>query len=109
MMEVSERAAARIREVVAESSALSGLRVGLRDGGCSGYAYLLAFEEQEDEDDTVIEFEGAKVFVHPLHAPFLAGSVLQWAEEEFQSGFHVDNPNVSRMCGCGESFDVALD
>ncbi len=109
MVEVSSRAAARIKQVVAERPELAGLRVGLRDGGCSGYTYLLAFEEQADEDDMVLEVEGAQVFVHPLHMPFIAGSTLQWAEAEFQSGFHLDNPNVTRMCGCGESFDVAMD
>ncbi len=108
MIEVSERAAARIAEIVREHGGVSGLRVGLQDGGCSGYTYLLDFEPAPDEEDHVIEVPGgARIFVHPLHAPFLAGSVLRYAEGEFQSGFHVDNPNVTRMCGCGESFDVA--
>ncbi len=107
MIDVSERAAKRILEIMsADTAKFVGLRVGLQDGGCSGYTYLLEFESDADEDDTVIEIHGAKVFVHPLHAPFLMGSTLRWAEEEFQSGFHVDNPNVSRVCGCGESFDV---
>ncbi|NCG20701.1 MAG: iron-sulfur cluster assembly accessory protein [Rhodobacterales bacterium] len=107
MIDVSERAAKRIQEIIVEGKCeFSGLRVGLRDGGCAGYTYLLEFEPKPDEDDTVIDAHGAKIFVHPLHAPFLMGSTLRWAEEEFQSGFHVDNPNVSRSCGCGESFDV---
>ncbi|MFT4626131.1 MAG: iron-sulfur cluster assembly accessory protein [Myxococcota bacterium] len=109
MLEVTERAAARICEVIREQPGLSGLRVGLRDGGCSGYAYLMAFEAEADEDDMVLEVNGAQVYVHPLHVPFLAGSKLGWAEEEFQSGFHLDNPNVSRVCGCGESFDLKMD
>ena len=107
MIEVSERAAARIVQIVQEQDGVTGLRVGLQDGGCSGYTYLLDFEVAPDEDDHVIEIFGARVFVHPLHVPFLMGSTLKFAEGDFQSGFHLDNPNVSRMCGCGESFDVA--
>ncbi len=107
MIDVSERAAARICQVIGQhAQAYSGLRVGLQDGGCSGYTYLLDFEATPEDEDHVIEAFGAKVFVHPLHVPFLMGSTLKWAEEEFQSGFHLENPNVKRSCGCGESFDV---
>lgn len=107
MLKVTESAAQRIREVLAErSEQFAGLRVGLKDGGCSGYTYLVDFEDKPDEDDMIIELDGAKVFVHPLHAPFLAGSVLTWAGDRFQAGFQLENPNVKRMCGCGESFDV---
>ena len=108
MLTITDRAAARIVEVIHDNPALVGLRVGLKDGGCSGYTYLMGFEEEVDEDDLVFEEGGAKIFVHPLHVPFLSGSVLGWAEAEFQSGFHLDNPNVARVCGCGESFDVAV-
>ena len=107
MISVSERAAARIREIVqAHPDELGGLRVGLQDGGCSGYTYLLDFEVEPEDEDLVVEHGGARVFVHPLHIPFLQGSTLHFAEAEFQSGFHLDNPNVKRLCGCGESFDV---
>jgi len=107
MLQISERAAAQIRTVTdTKTDGFVGLRVGLKDGGCSGYAYELAFEKDPEDDDMVFEKDGAKVFVHPLHLPYLAGSVLQWAEEDFQAGFTLENPNVSRVCGCGESFDV---
>ncbi len=108
MVEVTDGAAARIRAVIEEKNGdVTGLRVGLQDGGCSGYTYLLEFEPKADTEDVVIEKEGAKIFVHPLHVPFLAGSVLRWNEDRFQSGFVLDNPNIKRMCGCGVSFDVA--
>jgi iron-sulfur cluster assembly protein len=108
MLQISERAAAQIRTVIdTKAEGFVGLRVGLKDGGCSGYAYELAFERDPEDDDMVFERDGAKVFVHPLHLPYLAGSVLQWSEEDFQAGFTLENPNVSRVCGCGESFDVS--
>ncbi len=108
MVEISERAAARINEVLVENPEYSGLRVGLKDGGCSGYVYLMDFESGPDDDDLIFERDGARVYVHPLHLPFLDGSALGWAEGEMQSGFHLNNPQISRMCGCGESFDVEL-
>jgi iron-sulfur cluster assembly accessory protein len=107
MIQVSERAATRIQQVMSDNPGrYAGLRVGLQDGGCSGYTYLLEFEAEPDDDDLVIEREGARVFVHPLHLPYLAGSVLTWSEGELVSGFVLENPNVKRVCGCGESFDV---
>ena len=107
-IQLSERAVHRIHEVLAdEPGTYVGLRVGLQDGGCSGYTYLLQFETEPEADDVVFEKDGAKVFVHPLHLPFLAGSVLVWSEGDLMSGFALENPNVSRVCGCGESFDVS--
>lgn len=107
MLKVTEDAARQIKQVIAaRAGELQGLRVGLQDGGCSGYTYLLDFESAPEEEDMVIEAHGARVFVHPLHAPFLMGSVLTWAEGQFEAGFRVENPNVKQMCGCGDSFDV---
>ncbi len=80
-----------------------GLRFGLRDGGCSGYFYMLDFENQPDDDDIIHEQHGVRVFVHPLHVPFLAGSTIRFKSDVLESGFFVDNPNVERACGCGES------
>lgn len=107
MVSLTPRAIEHIRKVLSDHpERYAGLRVGLQDGGCSGYTYLLEFEKKPDDDDMVIEQDGAKVFVHPLHLPYLAGSAVDWAEGELQSGFRLENPNVKRVCGCGESFDV---
>lgn len=107
MLTLTNRAVNRIQQVVKDTSnKYAGLRVGLQDGGCSGYTYLLEFEPAPEEEDIVFEQGGAKVFVHPLHLPYLTGSALDWTEGELQSGFRLENPNVKRSCGCGESFDV---
>lgn len=106
MVKLTERAVARIHEVISAGADVAGLRVGLTDGGCSGYTYLMEFERSPDDDDLVFEQDGAKVFVHPLHLPYIAGSALDWEEGDLQSGFQLQNPNVKRVCGCGESFDV---
>jgi len=107
MVKITERAVDRIQRTLAEQPGrYAGLRVGLKDGGCSGYTYLLEFEREPEAEDLVFEQDGAKVFVHPMHLPYLAGSALDWAEGQLQSGFTLQNPNVKRTCGCGESFDV---
>lgn len=106
MLTVTEQAATRIKQVLAKHpDEYAGLRVGLQDGGCSGYTYLLDFERSPEADDMVFEQHGVKVFVHPLHAPFVSGSVLTWKEGRFESGFELENPNVRRTCGCGESLE----
>jgi iron-sulfur cluster assembly accessory protein len=83
-----------------------GLRFGIQGGGCSGYSYDLGFEEAPQPDDLVHEFDGVKVFVNPLHLEYLRGSVVDYRDELIGAGFHVENPNVKRKCGCGTSFDV---
>jgi iron-sulfur cluster assembly accessory protein len=83
-----------------------GLRFGVQGGGCSGYTYDLGFEESAQPEDEVFEFDGVKVFVNPLHVEYLRGSQIDYRDELIGAGFHVDNPNVKRSCGCGTSFDV---
>lgn len=107
MVHVTPAAAEQIRRVAVQKGwSEAGLRFGLKDGGCSGYAYLLDFEQRPDTDDLVHEEAGARVFIHPMHLVFLEGSVIDYKSGEFQSGFEVENPHAKRHCGCGESFDV---
>jgi iron-sulfur cluster assembly accessory protein len=83
-----------------------GLRFGLQGGGCSGYSYQLEFEEGPQPDDEVHEFDGVSVFLNPLHKEYLRGSEIDFRDELIGAGFHIENPNVKRKCGCGTSFDV---
>ena len=79
MIQVTEEAAVEIKRVLDEHGWQGyGLRFGLTDGGCSGYTYLLDFEAVPDEDDIVVEAYGVRVFVHPLHVPFIHGSTILW-------------------------------
>ena len=83
----------------------AGLRFGLQDGGCSGYTSLLDFEEKPADEDLVHEQHGVKVFIHPLHLPFVQDTLLDYKERTFEEGFDIQNPHAKRYCGCGESFD----
>ncbi len=106
MVTVTHEAATQIKRMLREQGWESrGLRFGLKDGGCSGYTYLLDFEEAPEADDHVLEEHGVRVFVHPLHVPFVQGSVIGWRDDLMETGIRVDNPNVKRACGCGTSVD----
>lgn len=83
-----------------------GLRYGLQGGGCSGYTYLLEFEEEPQPEDEVFSFDGVRVFMNPLHIEYLRGSVIDYSDTLMGAGFQIKNPNVKRQCGCGSSFDV---
>ncbi len=84
----------------------SGLRVAVRGGGCSGLEYALDFELEAREDDHVLEYDGLKVFVDPVSARYLGGTVIDYVMGTTGAGFKFSNPNASGSCGCGSSFSV---
>jgi iron-sulfur cluster assembly protein len=109
MITISDKGAEKVREFLASQEAdvsLAGLRVGVRGGGCSGFQYQLAFDEQR-EDDVVVESHGLKLLVDNASLPFVRGSVIDYEESLQGAGFKVSNPNVVAACGCGSSFRVA--
>lgn len=82
-----------------------GLRVGVKGGGCSGFSYLLGFDEQK-ERDTVYDFEGLKILMDKAHALYLLGMEIDWMEGLNNRGFVFNNPNAKETCGCGTSFSA---
>ncbi len=84
----------------------SGLRVMIVGGGCSGLSYDMDFEETSRDGDEVFEFEGLKVFVDPMSYSYLDGTRIDYREGFTYSGFHFENPNAKKSCGCGSSFTV---
>ena len=84
----------------------AGLRVGVKGGGCSGFQYNLAFDEQRD-GDVVFEDHGLKVLVDGQSLPYVDGSTIEYVDSLQGAGFKVSNPNVVAACGCGSSFRVA--
>ncbi len=106
-IEISEKAAAHIRTLSREKGTPSGgLRLGVKGGGCSGLSYFIDWAAEPSRFDQVFEKEGARVFVDPKSALFLAGTTIDWQQTLMQSGFVFRNPNVKSACGCGESFTV---
>jgi iron-sulfur cluster insertion protein len=103
---LTERAAARIAEIVTAQGAPAALRVAVLAGGCSGFQYKFELDTGTQPDDLVIEKGGAKVLVDPVSLELLAGGELDFADDLMGSYFAVRNPNAKSACGCGTSFSV---
>ena len=103
---VSDRAAARIAEIVAAEGRQAALRVAVLAGGCSGFQYKFELDEAPQDDDLIIEQGPARVFVDPASLDLLAGGQLDFSDELMGSYFSVRNPNAKSSCGCGTSFSV---
>ena len=90
-----------------ESQKMAGLRLGVQGGGCSGLNYVVRYETRPPTaKDNVIEQDGARVFVDPKSYPFLDGMTLDYHESLMERGFRFENPNATKSCGCGTSFQV---
>jgi len=106
-MVLSDSAASKIRELVLEEQNPDlKLRVYIIGGGCSGFQYGFAFEENSEEGDFIIDNEGVKMMVDPMSYPYLMGSVVQYKEDLQGSRFVIENPNAKTTCGCGSSFSI---
>ena len=82
-----------------------GLRVGVKGGGCSGFSYVMGFDEPKEGDDT-FEINGIKVFMQKSHAIYLLGMEIDFVEGLNNRGFSFTNPNAKESCGCGTSFSA---
>jgi len=103
------KAAAKIREQVAkrpQAGPQSGIRVGVKGGGCSGLSYVIEFCDQPRSRDRLFEEGGAKVYVDPKSLIYLNGTTLDFVDTFQQKGFKFLNPQQRSECGCGESFSV---
>lgn len=109
MITFTEKGAEKVREFLAGQSAdmaSSGLRVGVRGGGCSGFQYALAFDTERDDDEIFVDHE-LRILVDRPSLPYVRGAVVDYVESLQGAGFKVENPNVTAACGCGSSFRVA--
>jgi iron-sulfur cluster assembly protein len=110
MITFTEKGAEKVQEFLAGQGAAaaetSGLRVGVRGGGCSGFQYALAFDTERD-DDTVFQDHGLRILVDGPSLPYVKGAVVDYVDTLQGAGFKVENPNVIAACGCGSSFRVA--
>lgn len=85
---------------------IQGLRVGVRNKGCSGLSYFVEYADAPKKFEDVIEEKGVRIFIDPSSVMFLLGTEMDYVEDKLQSGFVFRNPNEKSRCGCGESFNV---
>ncbi len=103
----TESAANKVKALVAEENNPNlKLRVSVDGGGCSGFQYGFAFDENINDDDVVVEKNGATVLVDVTSIQYLNGSEVDYLEGLEGARFVVNNPNAKSTCGCGSSFSV---
>lgn len=81
------------------------LRVGVKGGGCSGFTYVLGFDNQKDGDEEFV-INGQKVVMQKSHQLYLMGIAIDWEDGLNNRGFTFNNPNAKDTCGCGTSFSA---
>ncbi len=107
VMSLSEAAAERVREIIADSERpIAGLRVGVKKGGCAGMEYTMDMVEAADPADERVTDKGVTLFVDPKAVLFLLGTVMDFETTKLRSGFVFRNPNEVSACGCGESVQL---
>jgi iron-sulfur cluster insertion protein len=106
-IEITENAAAKITELLAEENNPNlKLRTFVQGGGCSGFQYGFTFDEEQAEDDFVIERPGMTLLVDSMSMQYLMGAKIDYKDELMGSSFTIVNPNAQSTCGCGSSFSV---
>jgi|SRR5690625_484477 len=82
------------------------LRVFVQGGGCSGFQYGFTFDEDVNEDDTVIERDGVQLLIDPMSFQYLVGAEIDYKDDLEGAQFVIRNPNAMTTCGCGSSFAI---
>jgi iron-sulfur cluster assembly protein len=103
---LTDSAAKRVKDFLANRGKGVGLRLGVKTTGCSGMAYVLEFADTAEAGDEVFESQGVKIFVDAKSLVYIDGTELDFTKEGLNEGFKFNNPKEKATCGCGESFTV---
>ena len=108
MMDITESAVRQLQSLLSQraENGHKGLRVQVARGGCSGLQYEMTLDERK-QGDAVVERDGMQFFIDGDSVPYLRGATLDFSGGLSGAGFRVVNPNASRTCGCGTSFEAA--
>ena len=107
MVQLTERAVGKVKEIMSSQKPQpGGLRIAVVGGGCSGFSYSMAFENQPNMLDKTYNYDGLKVFVDQASLLYLDGAEVDYEESLEGAGFKFNNPQVKSTCGCGSSFQV---
>jgi iron-sulfur cluster assembly protein len=99
-------AAERVRTFMASRGKGIGLRLGVKQTGCSGYAYVVSYADEIGARDVVFEVSDVKVVVDTESLKYVDGTEIDFVRQGLNEAFKFRNPNVKGECGCGESFNV---
>jgi iron-sulfur cluster assembly protein len=103
---LTESAADRVKTFLAARGQGTGLRLGVRKTGCSGFAYVVNYADGPQPGDAIFEDRGVRVFVDAESLVLIDGTVVDFVKQGLNEAFRFRNPNVKGECGCGESFSV---
>ena len=106
VISITDRAAARVNEIMSSHQDALGVRLGIKKGGCAGMEYTVTLVTEPNPKDDHIERAGAHVYVAPEAALFLLGTEMDFEATPLRTGFTFRNPNQSSACGCGESVEL---
>lgn len=107
MITLTENAVSKVKEILTtQEPQPAGLRIAVVGGGCSGFSYSMAFENNPQMLDKTYNYDGLKVFVDQASLLYLDGAQVDYVETIEGSGFKFSNPNVKSTCGCGSSFSA---
>ena len=103
---LTSNAARRIGEILATEPSGAMLRISVNGGGCSGFQYGFDIERSRQDDDLVVERDGATVLVDETSLQFLRGSTVDFVDDLIGQSFKIENPQATASCGCGTSFSL---
>jgi len=105
MIDLQESAIFKLKELIAEEGNPElKLRIFVQGGGCSGMQYGFTFDEEQNDDDFDLEFDGVGLLVDSMSAQYLQGAKIKYSEDAMGASFSIDNPQAQTTCGCGSSF-----
>jgi iron-sulfur cluster insertion protein len=104
MITLTESAQEKIKEVLADESPTSRLRMYVQGGGCSGLSYGFTIDDEQNEDDFEIPTSSHSVVVDSMSMQYLQGATVDYVDDLQGSRFNINNPQAQTTCGCGSSF-----
>jgi len=105
MVTLNDKAIIKLKELIAEEENPNlKLRIFVQGGGCSGFQYGFTFDEERNEDDFDLEFDGVGLLVDSMSAQYLQNAKINYTEDAMGASFSIDNPQAQTTCGCGSSF-----
>jgi len=105
-IELTPRAAKRISEIMKTEAPGSMLRISVQGGGCSGFQYAFDVDAARQDDDIVVERDGAGVLIDETSLQYMDGSVIDFVDDLIGQSFKIENPQAQASCGCGVSFTL---
>ena len=105
LVNITPAAAMAVQELMSKRELTGyGLRIFISGGGCSGFQYGLALEDNVRESDTAYQMNGVQIVIDEVSINYLRGAQIDYVDELMGSGFKITNPNAVSTCGCGQSF-----